>query len=81
VLGIPDGGDPAAISHYLLLERNFSLHRRDAREAAGRDRLAAEVLGHGVQDATVAEAIDESGKTIKFDTLALSKNLNFDAIL
>lgn len=71
---------PLAMSHYLLLERNFSLHWRDAREAVGRDRLAAEILGHGVQDATVAEAVDESGITI-IDSLTLSKNVNFDAIL
>jgi hypothetical protein len=81
VLGIPDGGDFPGYVTLPALGAEFTLHWRGAREAAGRDRLAAEVLGHGVQDATVAEAVDESGKTIKFDTLALSKNLNFDAIL
>jgi len=75
--GIPGRGDSFGHAALHAAGAEPALHRRDAREAVGGDRRAAEGLGHDGQDAKVAEAADEFGKTIKFATLTLSKNLNF----
>lgn len=59
------------------MRKNVCRFRRDAGQAMGGADLRTEGAWDGGEVAEFKAAGDEFGKSIKFDTLTLSKSLNF----